>query len=132
MLPQTNARLISITTEGSSEDWDQPAGPASAAKWTGNEDAYVMIKINTRYSTTAGALAQQRDVRIIISGNLTDTDGNPLEIDAGDIFTYQWRGVTHSRKVMEWSAPYDPNLLLNDFVTVHLNPEALETALESE
>lgn len=132
MLPQTNARLISITLTGSSEDWDQPAGAAGATKWQGNEDAYVIEKVRTVYDTGTGALVKRRDIQIIISGTLRDTAGQPLDIGTGDILTYQWRGVTHTRRVMEINGAFMPTLPLHNFVRVHLNPEAVETAMESQ
>lgn len=132
MLPQTNARLISITTDGTSEDWDEPAGPAGPAKWSGNEDAYVTEKIRTNFPTGAGALGKRKDMQIRVSGNLRDTTGAPVTINTGDIITFEWRGVTHARRVMDWEAPMMPSLPLQNYVKLHLNPEAVETALESE
>lgn len=131
MLPQSNARLISIQTDGVSEDWDRPAGPAGPAKWQGNEDAYVIEKVRTAY-TGDGPMAKTRDVQIIISASLRGVDGNPLIIATGDIFTYQFRGITHTRRVMEFNGAFMPILPAHNFVRVHLNPEALETALEGE
>lgn len=130
MLPQTNARLISITTDGQSADWDQPAGPEGPAKWQGVTDAYVLENVRTAYAAGPGPMVKTRDIQIIISGTLRDTTGQPLSIQTGDIVTYEWRGTMHTRRVMEYSAPLMPSLPLQNYVRLHLNPEAVETALE--
>lgn len=132
MLPQTNARLISIAPPGATEDWDQPAGPTGTPKWQGNTDAYVLEKVRTVYAQGTGAMVKQRDIRIIIAGTLKDAAGQPLTINTGDVVTYRWRGTTHARRVMDYSAPDLPSVPLQNYVTVHLNPEAVETAMENQ
>lgn len=132
MLPQTNARLVSISTDGSSEDWDQPVGAAGAPKWQGDSDAYVQEKVRTVFSDREGALKKFRDVTVIIpSAVAAGGSQGTLVVQTGDIVTYIFRGIQHTRRVMDYSAPYLPNMNVPQYVKLHMNPEPVETALES-
>lgn len=132
MLPQVNAILISINTDGATEDWAAGPGAPGPAIWSGSSDAYVMEKIRTVYSQSAGGLLKEKEVTIIISSNLTDINGNTLTVNTGHIFTYSYRGTMYTRRVMDYSAPYLPGIGLQEYIRVNLNPAAMELALEAE
>lgn len=132
MLPQVNARVLAITTAGSSEDWDQPAGPTGAVKWQGDTDAYVIDKIRTVYDMRQGGMTKVRDTTIRISSTLMDANGAAIDLNQGDIITYTFQGQQHSRKLMEFQNPFLPGLAIQEYIVLHLNPAAQEVALESE
>lgn len=135
MLPQTNATLFSIVagTSVQSEDWDVAQGTTgSTVKWQGGSDAYVMEKVRTGFAGNEGALQRAKDVTMIIPSNLVMTDNNPLTLEEGDIFTYQFRGVIQSRRVMEYSAPTLPGANVAEYVRVSMTPEPVEDPLSEQ
>lgn len=132
MLPQANAQLTSIDTGASVEDWDTPASAGTTNIWSGATDAYVIEKVRTVYAGNEGGLLKQKDIRIIISSNLVDDSGNPLQVNPDDVVTYVFRNTTHVRHVEDMEAPYLPGLGIQEYIILHLRPEAVETALESE
>jgi hypothetical protein len=93
-LPLANARLTKVAGGGASEDFDQPAG-AAAAKWSGDEDAYLVEKLVN--SVTPQGLDQLRQDYLVIpaglAGNVT-TDDQVTYLRASD-------NVTATRKVKQ-------------------------------
>lgn len=131
MLPQTNARLVSIATGTSvqSEDWDQPAGSATAYKWQGDEDAYIEETVRTVYAQQAGALVKVRDIQLTVSDTLADS----VDIQTGDILSYLFKDIMHTRRIMEYESPYLPTIpAFQRYTTLHLNPEPLEIGTENQ
>lgn len=126
MLPQTNARLLSIQSDGTSEDWEAAAG-AGTPKWSGNADAYVIEKVRTSFSQNEGALIKFREIQIIVSAAMLDAVGDPLDILTGDIVTWMKRGQTHTRRVMDYTdadMPELPGSML--YRRLHMEPQKLE------
>ena len=132
MLPQINAEMLGVFTTGASEDWDQDAAEGNA-KWSGDEGVYVIEKIRTNFSQSEGSLVKTRDIQIVISATLTGIDGQPLIIETGDYVTYKFRDQLHTRKVMEFSGAASPvGFNIPEYLRLHMNPEAVETAMEQQ
>lgn len=111
-LPQVNARLKSIVGPGGSEDYDY-SGDAGAPKWEGDIGAYVTEKVQT--STAQGRLDRFKRTTVIIPGDLRP----PVDLQQGDTLTYDYAGVTFTRKVREFQA----HLLAGMPATVRIDVE---------
>ena len=87
MLPQANARLLSISREAGPsdflEDYDRPATGAVAGGtdvWQGNIDAYVQRKI-------VSTLSDNGELRRVLQTTLLITDDVSTILQAGDTIT---------------------------------------------
>ena len=81
LLPQSNARLISVSRGGLTEDYDRPAGSNSPV-WQGNMDAYVQQDIVSNFGDR-GELNRVLKVTLFISGDI------PITVRAGDTVVYE-------------------------------------------
>lgn len=81
MLPQSNARLLSVTraATGSTEDYDRPA-TGEPTVWTGNIDAYVQRKMTSVFS--------ENELKRLLVVTLLVDDALPVPLEDGDILTY--------------------------------------------
>lgn len=123
MPPQTNATLLQISADGQTEDWDVSES-TGAAVWSGSVGAYVIEKVMTNFSQSAGALKKTKDLQIILDQPFA------TQINSGHILTFMWRNATHSRRVIEFNGATLAGV--PNYMRFHLRPEPLEIALESE
>jgi hypothetical protein len=134
MLPQTNARLLSIAGDPSpSEDWDVSAGPTGGSiVWAGDEDAYVDEKVTVSYANIAGGQIRQRRVTLIIPADLVDGDNDALTLQTGQVVTYNYRGTNNSRRILDYAAPHLPGMGLSiyEYVKLDLDPTPVEVTVE--
>lgn len=128
-LPQSNATLLMVSQVGASEDWDATDATGSML-WSGLADAYVQEKIRTNFSQTSGALTKSKDLQIVLPATMYDNDGNQLNLNSGDVLTFQWRGQTHSRRIIEYNGAVLAGI--PNYLRVHLRPEPLEISLEND
>lgn len=113
-LPQVNARLKSIVPPGGSEDYDNP-GSAGTPKWAGDIGAYVTESVIQ--STSQGRLDRLKRTAIVIPGDLRPA----VDLATGDVLTYDYAGLTHSRKVVDFQAHLLPTA--RAFATVKVELE---------
>jgi hypothetical protein len=126
MLPQINAQLISIEADSTSDDWDSSAGVGSL-KWQGNVGVYALDKIRTVFAPNEGALVKFKDVNILIDSSLSTADGDPLEIQTGDILTYTQGVKSYTRRVMDYSDHFLPEIPASmRYSRLHLEPQRVE------
>lgn len=111
-LPQSNAKLLSISSPGFSPDGDLPAGDATP-KWTGSSDAYVVESLVT--STAAGRLDLFDVDSIVVPGDLRPS----VSIDRGDQVSFDYAGTTRTRTVLNVRA----RLLVGTLPTVRIELE---------
>lgn len=115
LLPQSNARLLTITRGGTTEDYDSPAG-SPITVWRGNWDAYVQQKIRSNFNDQ-GRLDRVLEVTLIIPADL------PVQVEPGDIVTYVAGNAdsptTLAGRVQAFA---DPSFLptLSDYYTIAL------------
>jgi hypothetical protein len=123
MPPQTNSTLIQISNDGQSDDWDvvQSSGPTV---WSGSAGAYVQEKVSTNFSQNEGSLVKSKDLQIVLDMPFAE------RINTGHILSFQWRGQTHSRRVMEYNGADFPGV--PNYRRFHLHPEPIEIELEND
>ena len=127
MLPQSNGQLTSINADGPSDDWDQAAG-AGTSKWGGSEPVYILTKIRTVYSESAGALVKFSEISLLIDDTLADDDGTRIVLQTGDILTFcDQYGREFTRRVMDDTSPNMPQVPTGmTYRRLHLEPQRLE------
>ena len=91
ILPQSNARLKSISSAGTAEDFDQAEG-AGGSKWSGDADAYYSEKRQRVTGPDGSSVVVTRS--LIIPGDLA-----AIEIVDGDVCSILFRGQTQSVEV---------------------------------
>lgn len=92
-LPETNGRLVSITGEGTSEDWDSAEGQEVATRWSGGRAVYV---VEEAVQLDGESLNEVTRTRIVMPVELG------LLVSQGDTLTFDFRGETrtgHARDV---------------------------------
>jgi hypothetical protein len=126
MLPQSNGRLIRVSTDGTSEDWDLDAG-AGAPRWQGAEDIYIVTKIRRSFSQGEGALVSFETMTILIDDTLTDRDGRRMEFTPGDILTYEDSyGKQYTRRIMDDTNPTLPQIPAGQtFRSLHMEDQRI-------
>lgn len=126
MLPQINAQLLTIESDGPSDDWDTSAG-VGGLKWQGSVGIYAIERIRTVFAQNEGSLVKFKDINLIIDSSLKTQDGDPLEILTGDILTYQQGSRTVTRRVMDYQNHYLPAIPAEmRYSRVHLEPQKVE------
>ena len=104
MLPQINGRLLSISSDSQSDDWDESAG-AGTPKFVGPTGIYYTMTINNAFSESEGALVRFRTDVLRLDETL------PVDIEVGDIFTYtDNRGKPHTNRVQLVTNPSLPQI----------------------
>lgn len=104
MLPQINARLLSINADSQSSDWDESAG-AGTPKFQGPVGIYYTMTINNVFSENEGALVRFRTDVLRLDETL------PVDILVGDIFNYtDNRSKPHTNRVQLVTNPSLPQI----------------------
>lgn len=91
MLPQVNARVLSITGEGDSVDYDY-AGGAGASLWSGTSDAY--------YSETARLDVANGQLNRV-SADFLIVDELPIDPAIVSSVTFEYEGAEQTRRITE-------------------------------
>lgn len=121
MLPQINARLLSINADAQSEDWDESAG-AGTPKFEGPVGIYYTMTINTVFSESESGLVRFRTDVLRLDETL------PVDIEIGDIFNYTDNaGKSHTNRVQVLTHPSLPQIPLGmTYVKVTMEAVRLE------
>lgn len=91
-LPAANATITSVADGGFSEDYDATA-TAGTAKWTGNEDCYVVEQIRTVLAPDG--LNRLKTIYLVVPADLGAT------VESGDTVAYLKDGTSLTGVVWE-------------------------------
>lgn len=114
-LPQSNARLLSVTRGEYSEDYDRPETVA-APVWQGNIDAYLQEKLLSTFNQ-GGELLRVVQVTIIISSDIETV------LQTGDLLSYlpNSSGTPRAGKIQNVITPSEL-AYLSDYYKCALEP----------